>query len=211
MFDSYGNGGMFDYGNVQAGDPGYMDIGNTISTGSQIGSTIGSVIPGAGTAIGAGVGALAGGALALGERVGEIDNKFLRFGASVATGGIGMIGQIIGKKKRERAAREAEKQAARVKEQKDDYFTSMADMGTLSNSNIPMAMGGYMDSYSSGGTFNPVGHMTEFTTGGSHESNPNGGIPQGYNSQGQLRMVEEGELKLKLEEGDYVFSDRLMY
>ena len=44
----------------------------------------------------------------------------------------------------------------------------------------------------------------EFKNGGSHEENPFGGIPQGYNENGELNLVEQGETKWK----DYIFSDR---
>lgn len=48
--------------------------------------------------------------------------------------------------------------------------------------------------------------LTEFNEGGSHEENPLGGIPQGFNSSnGQPNLVEQGETKHK----DYIFSDRL--
>lgn len=46
------------------------------------------------------------------------------------------------------------------------------------------------------------GQLTEFNEGGSHEENPNGGIPQGPDAN-----VEEGETKVKAK--DYIFSDRI--
>jgi hypothetical protein len=48
------------------------------------------------------------------------------------------------------------------------------------------------------------GNLTEFDEGGSHEQNPNGGIPQGYSPNGELNTVEQGETK----HGNYIFSDR---
>ena len=48
------------------------------------------------------------------------------------------------------------------------------------------------------------GNLVEFKNGGSHEENPLGGIPQGYNEDGALNLVEQGETKWK----DYIFSDR---
>ena len=58
------------------------------------------------------------------------------------------------------------------------------------------AMGGNMSTnkYANGG------QLTHFNEGGSHESNPNGGIPLGNNAS-----VEQGETK----KGNYVYSDRL--
>lgn len=47
--------------------------------------------------------------------------------------------------------------------------------------------------------------FNEFNNGGSHESNPNGGIPQGFGMNGNPNMVEEGEVKFK----DYIFSNRI--
>ena len=47
--------------------------------------------------------------------------------------------------------------------------------------------------------------LTEFNTGGSHESNPNSGIMQGTGANGQPNLVEQGETKHE----DYIFSDRL--
>ena len=46
--------------------------------------------------------------------------------------------------------------------------------------------------------------VTLFENGGTHEENPFGGIPQGYNENGELNLVEQGETKWK----DYIFSDR---
>ena len=83
--------------------------------------------------------------------------------------------------------------------------SSLGSMMMSNNSNIPMAYGGKKN-YEIGGTMNP---LTEFNTGGTHESNPLGGIPQGYNEQGQMRTVEEGETKFRFKDGDYIFSNRL--
>lgn len=47
--------------------------------------------------------------------------------------------------------------------------------------------------------------FNEFNNGGSHETNPNGGIPQGFGMNGNPNMVEEGEVKFK----DYIFSNRI--
>lgn len=52
--------------------------------------------------------------------------------------------------------------------------------------------------------FDNGGNLVEFKNGGSHEENPLGGIPQGYNENGALNLVEQGETKWK----DYIFSDR---
>jgi len=49
------------------------------------------------------------------------------------------------------------------------------------------------------------GFLNEFNAGGTHEENPNGGIPQGVGENGLPNTVEEGETRM----GDYIFSDRL--
>lgn len=51
--------------------------------------------------------------------------------------------------------------------------------------------------------------FNEFNTGGTHEQNPNGGIPQGFDNQGALNLVEQGEVKIKTKDGqDYILQDR---
>lgn len=61
----------------------------------------------------------------------------------------------------------------------------------------PKANGGFMENVSK----NP--DVTYFANGGTHESNPLGGIPQGPNAN-----VESGEFKVKLGKDEYIFSDR---
>lgn len=51
-----------------------------------------------------------------------------------------------------------------------------------------------------------LGFLNSFNEGGSHEDNPNGGVPQGYSGDGSQNTVEQGETKM----GNYVFSDRLV-
>lgn len=46
--------------------------------------------------------------------------------------------------------------------------------------------------------------ISEFNVGGTHQENPNGGIPQGIASDGQPNLVEEGEVRYK----DYIYSNR---
>ena len=60
------------------------------------------------------------------------------------------------------------------------------------------------NSFAEGGNMDP---LTEFNTGGTHEQNPLGGIPQGMAPDGQPNLVEQGETKLNSE--NYIFSDRL--
>lgn len=49
------------------------------------------------------------------------------------------------------------------------------------------------------------GGYTEFNSGGTHEENPNNGIPIGTTEEGVEQKAEEGEVKI----GDYIFSNRI--
>jgi hypothetical protein len=53
----------------------------------------------------------------------------------------------------------------------------------------------------------PMGQLTEFNSGGRHEENPLGGIPQGQAPDGGTNLVEQGETKLNSE--NYIFSHSL--
>lgn len=55
-----------------------------------------------------------------------------------------------------------------------------------------------------------VEELTEFKGGGTHEENPLGGIPQGIGENGKLNTVEENETKWGFDDGDYVFSNRII-
>lgn len=70
-----------------------------------------------------------------------------------------------------------------------------------------MAYGGTNDFYSENKP-NDEG-LVEFAGGGTHEQNSNGGIPQGYDNQGNLNTVEEGETKYAFDDGEYIFSNRI--
>ena len=67
--------------------------------------------------------------------------------------------------------------------------------------------------YAEGGQLNPnsshggdwTNGLTEFNVGGTHEQNPNQGIPQGEGSNGQENRVEQGETKWN----NYIFSNRI--
>ena len=94
------------------------------------------------------------------------------------------------------------------------------DSSLLSNENLPnlnfqedidtyskrqsefnqMKHGGYSNSFSS-----EKDNLIRFESGGTHEQNPIGGIPQGIGANGKPNLVEEGETKWN----DYVFSDSI--
>lgn len=73
----------------------------------------------------------------------------------------------------------------------------------------------FLTEMTSENTFKDGGHVTGldgadelvtlFENGGSHEVNPNGGIPQGVGSNGKVNLVEEGETKWN----DYIFSNSI--
>lgn len=56
-----------------------------------------------------------------------------------------------------------------------------------------------------GGNLKLGNGVTIFQNGGTHESNPNMGIPQGQNQNGVPNLVEEGEVKYN----NYIYSNRL--
>lgn len=125
----------------------------------------------------------AGGSAASGALSGAAAGSALGPWGAAAGAAIGGITGLISGKKEAEEARIAENNAARA--------TYKA--GTS-------AMSPYSHIYSIGGP------LTEFNEGGSHESNPNGGIPQGQSaSNGQMNLVEQGETK----HDDFIFSDRL--
>jgi len=53
------------------------------------------------------------------------------------------------------------------------------------------------------------GQLNEVNAGGSHEQNPNGGVPHGMGANGQQNTVEEGETSFNFGEDKFIFSDRL--
>ena len=59
------------------------------------------------------------------------------------------------------------------------------------------------NTFAEGGEFS--NGVNIFNNGGTHEENPNGGIPQGIGPNGLPNLVEEGEVKYK----NYIFSNRL--
>ena len=62
----------------------------------------------------------------------------------------------------------------------------------------------YKNIQAEGGPMESFNGLTFFNTGGTHGSNPLGGIPQGVDSEGVPNLVEQGEVKYN----DYIFSSR---
>lgn len=106
-------------------------------------------------------------------------------GAGVGLVG-GVVSSIFGNSKRKRAKRRAERAAMNNINAQNTELTEDSIYSSLSNQLVE------------------GGSLVEFKNGGSHEENPFGGIPQGYNENGELNLVEQGETKWK----DYIFSDR---
>jgi hypothetical protein len=190
----------------QTGDDNYIDLMNKIASdktqttnmaayGGLLDPTdqygFGGFLSGA--AKGAGLGAKLGSIIpGVGNVVGAI--------------GGGLIGGLFGNRK-ENKAQEAE-QASQTQQLTQDSKVMFNNLGygAMQSSNIPMAYGG-----SSGNSSVPINDYSYFESGGTHESNPHGGIPQGTNANGQLRTVESKEGKFKFTDGDYIFSNRLIF
>ena len=122
-------------------------------------------------------------------------------GAGIGAG-VGLIGgglsSIFGNSAKQRKADQEAQQWTNNLEAKDRQFNQQDLRSNMANFN---ANGGDLFAY--GGQM--PNQLTEFNSGGTHESNPNQGIMQGAGANGQPNLVEEGETKHE----DYIFSDRL--
>lgn len=70
----------------------------------------------------------------------------------------------------------------------------------------------YLNKKALGGQLNTNNNekdLNSFNTGGLHEQNPHGGIPQGIGENGKQNTVEEGETSFDLKAGKYIFSNRI--
>jgi len=205
-----GNAGT---GQMQAAYGGYINpmqeqyfLGGFLGQGSGIAGMgagmLAGLVPGqnkqGNTSIGGSAAKGALGGIAAGAALGPIG-----MGVGALVGGLG--GLFTGKR---RQKQELAEQAEIEQQRKDDAMRNALSQLNFSNSsNLPMAYGGNLPNT----TEIPIGSFTHFANGGTHESNPLGGIPQGYNSKGQLRTTEENEGKFKFPEGDYIFSNRLKF
>ena len=80
-------------------------------------------------------------------------------------------------------------------------INTIADNNSNNNLTYNAAMGGYLKNtkqYALGG------ELTQFNEGGTHEQNPNGGVPMGTGAS-----VEQGETKMSTPDGQFIFSDRI--
>lgn len=127
----------------------------------------------------------------------------------------GIAGGITGAIKAKNKAAELNKDIAIANNLKNANFNIATDnlsTDQLANSLANYsALGGPINKFALGGKPETNGMLfdngiTEFDNGGSHEVNPNGGIPVSVDNNGIPNLVEEGEVK----QNDYIFSDRLL-
>jgi hypothetical protein len=191
FLEYYADGGFFGQGLNAGSGSGMMGM-----AGGMLGGLIPTTKQNGNVSIG---GSVAGGALsgaASGAAMGPI-------GMAIGAGVEGLTSLFEAKKLQDK------QQEAQLEEQNKISRGTLVNMqyGVANSSNLPMAYGGNLDPIGQV----PLGDFSNFQAGGTHEQNPLGGIPQGYNGQGQLRTVEEGESLFKFSEGKYVFSNRLNY
>lgn len=123
-------------------------------------------------------------------------------GAIVGTAAGGFSG-TFGALKRNRQGREAEERLNPLSINRFEGAATSLREDAISNSLINYAaMGGQLNTQ--GGNFKTG--LEIFNTGGTHEQNLNGGIPQGIDPNGVPNTVEQGETKFQ----NYIFSNREM-
>lgn len=116
---------------------------------------------------------------------------------SIIGGGLGLISGIAGAFKGSADARERQRQlneqrAIANNEVNRSFLTAAQSVDRSNDTRLQQQ-------------FFADGGVTEFNAGGTHETNPNGGVQFGINGEGQPMLAEEGEIKV----GNYMFSDRL--
>ena len=171
---------------VALGNTSWRDV-RGVTGGQMAGNTLKGTLSGAmaGAKIGGPIGAIVGGGVGL-------------------LSGIGGI--FAGRAKAEEEARKLNELASKANYAKAATMTAKA--GALDQAADARAQAAYA---ADGGMINPFPSnfptpVTEFNEGGTHESNPYDGIPQGIAPDGMPNLVEEGEVKYD----NYIFSDRLM-
>lgn len=117
---------------------------------------------------------------------------------ALAGGVAGLVGGLFGASDRNRQREEANRRVSQAMMAQNALLSQKEAQNALANI---VAFGGWVGTH--GGDY-PTG-LSEFNEGGSHETNANGGIPQGIGPNGNPNLVEEGETKWD----DYVFSQRL--
>lgn len=83
-----------------------------------------------------------------------------------------------------------------------------ASLTNFANNYNVAALGGNLNSTLS--NMQLSGEFNSFNGGGTHEENPNGGIPQGMGNNGKMNTVEEDETSYNFKDkGKYIFSNRI--
>lgn len=137
-------------------------------------------------------------------------------GAKVGSDGPGLFGMFKPNKAKKEYDLLSRKTDETNKLRSDKIDTAIGNVAANQNRNMSMnyrsnfACGGRL--YDDGGALHVNGldfsnPLTYINEGGSHEMNPNQGVPVSINQQdGQPNLVEEGET---IANGDYVFSNRI--
>lgn len=135
---------------------------------------------------------------------GTINSQDYEWNGNPLTG----IGALIGKGKTKRDQRKALAMQENMQNQLAENLVNAGNQ--VSNISYRQGMANFLNNAAMGGQLSTHGSdfsdgLTRIDTGGSHESNPLGGVPAGVDPQGIPNLVEEGETIWD----DYVFSDRL--
>lgn len=125
-------------------------------------------------------------------------------GAVVGAGIGGIMNFGAGFDRNAKAKREAEKyeEARKRNEMNRMYALNLGSEQIARDRRLDYERGFVFEQ---GGPLDATNGVTKFEAGGSHESNPNGGIYQGTAADGSPNLVEEGEVKWK----DYIFPKRM--
>lgn len=169
-------------------------VGTAIATDATKGAAIGTqIMPGWGTLIGAAVGTVAGA-----TRGG--------IGAAQAKKNVGYLNNAIDKVNYMNDINR-DNQISTIMNRMNRSWALGGNLFQYGGDIDPMMMQQLMAQQGQPQDFGDTGNgVTKFDEGGTHEENPNGGIPQGVAPNGEENLVEENEVKYK----DYIYSDRLI-
>ena len=138
----------------------------------------------------------------------DINNQGYQWDGNI----LGGIGAIFGNAKTERDKEQARQLQARMSE--IESYGMQNALNRVNNNTYRFGLANYLNNAAMGGPL--FTHGSDFTddlirvdAGGSHESNPLGGVPAGIDPQGIPNLVEEGETIWDNGEEEYVFSKRL--
>lgn len=129
------------------------------------------------------------------------------WGAPIGAG-VGLLSEgittVIGNRKEREAAAKANAQSIM---NINNNAQNIQQMDALKQQQSYFATGGKINAQglNTTGSGDLTNGVNVFNNGGTHEENPNGGIPQGIGANGLPNLVEEGEVKYK----NYIFSNRL--